>query len=61
MPLFFAHGTADGIMPVQEMYDLRDRLDGRPGKVFRAVPRGGHDSPLPLFGEILKTLLAQLH
>ena len=61
MPLFFAHGTADGIMPVQEMYDLRDRLDGRPGKFFRAVPRGGHDSPLPLFGEILKTLLEQLN
>ena len=61
MPLYFAHGTADGIMPVEEMYDLRDRLDGRPGKFFRAVPRGGHDSPLPLFGEILKTLLEQLN
>ena len=61
MPLFFAHGTADGIMPVQEMYDLRDRLDGRPGKGFRTVPRGGHDSPLPLFGEILKTLIEQIN
>ena len=61
MPLYFAHGTADGIMQAAEMYDLRDRLDGRPGKFFRAVPHGGHDSPLPLFGEILKTLLEQLN
>ncbi len=60
MPLYFAHGTADGIMPVAEMYDLRDKLDGRPGKFFRAIPRGGHDSPIPLFGEILEYLLGQL-
>ena len=60
MPLFFAHGKADGIMPVSEMYDLRDKLEGRPGKEFRAISHGGHDSPIPLFGEILQYLLAQL-
>ena len=60
MPLFYAHGTADGIMPVAEMYDLRDKLDGRPGKVFRAITHGGHDSPIPLFGEILEYLLEEL-
>lgn len=61
MPLYYAHGTADGIMPVGEMYDLRDKLDGRPGKIFRAIPHGGHDSPIPLFGEILENLLGQLN
>ena len=61
MPLYFAHGTADGIMPKTEMFDLRDKLDGRPGKVFRAIPHGGHDSPIPLFGEILKTLLDEIN
>ena len=60
MPLFFAHGKADGIMPVSEMYDLRDKLEGRPGKEFRAISHGGHDSPIPLFGEILQYLLTQL-
>ena len=60
MPLYYAHGKADGIMPVGEMYDLRDKLDGRPGKTFRAIPHGGHDSPIPLFGEILSNLLAQI-
>lgn len=60
MPLYYAHGKADGIMPVTEMYDLRDKLDGRPGKLFRAIPHGGHDSPIPLFGEILKYLLNAL-
>jgi pimeloyl-ACP methyl ester carboxylesterase len=60
MPLYYAHGKADGIMPVAEMYDLRDKLDGRPGKVFRAIPHGGHDSPIPLFGEILEYLLNAL-
>ena len=60
MPLYYAHGKADGIMPVQEMYDLRDKLDGRPGKTFRAIPHGNHDSPIPLFGEILTGLLEQI-
>ena len=60
MPLYYAHGKADGIMPVAEMYDLRDKLDGRPGKTFRAIPHGGHDSPIPLFGEILSDLLGQI-
>ena len=60
MPLYYAHGTADGIMPKTEMYDLRDKLDGRPGKVFRAIPHGGHDSPIPLFGEMLSYLLGQI-
>ena len=60
MPLYYAHGKADGIMPVAEMYDLRDKLEDRPGKVFRAIPRGGHDSPIPLFGEILEYLLNAL-
>jgi pimeloyl-ACP methyl ester carboxylesterase len=60
MPLYYAHGTADGIMPKTEMFDLRDKLDGRPGKVFRAIPHGGHDSPIPLFGEILESLLTMM-
>ena len=60
MPLYYAHGKADGIMPVQEMYDLRDKLEGRPGKTFRAIPHGGHDSPIPLFGEMLSDLLGQI-
>ena len=60
MPLYYAHGAADRIMPAGEMYDLRDKLDGRPGKTFRAIPNGDHDSPIPLFREILSDLLGQI-
>lgn len=60
MPLAFYHGEADAIMPVTEMYDLRDRLADKPDARFFAIPGGGHDAPIPYFGEILETLLGQL-
>jgi len=60
MPLVFFHGEADEIMPVTEMYDLRDKLNAKPDAFFRAIPGGNHDAPIPEFGKILKRLLEQL-
>ncbi len=60
MPLFFAHGEDDQLMPVTEMYDLRDRLSGKPDAVFRSIPAGDHNSPGKCFGEMLEYLMAEL-
>ena len=60
MPLFFAHGEADQLMSVAEMYDLRDRLSGRTQAVFRMIPDGDHNSPGALFCEILEYLESAL-
>ena len=54
IPLFFAHGEADQLMPVTEMYDLRDKLRDRPDAVFRSIPDGDHNSPGKLFREMLR-------
>ena len=60
MPLVYHHGAADEIMPVSEMYDLRDRLGNKPAARFHAIPGGDHDAPIPYFGETLEGLLRQL-
>lgn len=60
MPLVFYHGEADEIMPVTEMYDLRDRLKTKTDARFRAIPGGDHDAPIPEFGNMLEYLLKQL-
>ena len=53
-------GEADEIMPVTEMYDLRDRLKTKTDARFRAIPGGDHDAPIPEFGNMLEYLLKQL-
>ena len=59
MPLFFAHGESDRLMPVTEMYDLRDRIGNRTGTVFRAIPDGDHNSPSSCFREMLEYLVKE--
>ncbi len=56
MPLVFAHGGADEIMPVSEMEDLRSRMAGRPNARFEKIPGGDHDSPLSRFASMLDEL-----
>jgi len=58
MPLFFAHGGADGIIPVSEARALRDLLGGKARFRYTEIPGGDHDSPLALFGEALAYLLS---
>ena len=60
MPLFFAHGEVDQLMPVSEMLDLQNRLGERTCAVFRVVPNGDHNSPGALFCEILEYLESTL-
>lgn len=57
MPLFFAHGEADLLMPVSEMHDLHDRIGERPDAIFRVIPGGDHNAPCALYCEILEYLL----
>ena len=56
MPLVFAHGGADEIMPVSEMEDIRSRMAGRPNARFETIPGGDHDSPLSRFASMLDEL-----
>ena len=59
MPVYYAHGGADKVIPVSEARSLRDLLVSAGKKDFRYVeiPEGDHDSPLPLAGEALTYLL----
>lgn len=46
MPVFFAHGGADALIPVEQARQLADALAGRPTFEYVEVPDGNHDSPL---------------
>ena len=63
MPVYYAHGGADRIIPVSEARSLRDLLTAAAKNDFRYVeiPEGDHDSPLQLAGEALAYLLEQLN
>ena len=59
MPVYYAHGGADKVIPVSEARSLRDLLISAAKNDFRYVeiPEGDHDSPLQLAGEALTYLL----
>jgi len=60
MPLVFRHGADDRIIPVSEMYDLRDHLSYKADASFYAIPGGDHDAPIPYFCETLEYLMTRL-
>lgn len=60
MPVYFAHGSADEIIPVEGARALRDRLDGRAEFFYREIDGGDHDSPLPDFIPAYRKLEALL-
>ena len=63
MPVYYAHGGADRIIPVSEARALRDLLvsAGKDDFKYVEIPEGDHDSPLQLAGEALTYLLEQLN
>ncbi len=46
MPVFFAHGGADALIPVEQARQLAAAMAGRPTFEYVEIPGGGHDSPL---------------
>ncbi len=46
MPVYFVHGGADAIIPVEQAEMLRDKLRDKPNFIYRQIPGGNHDSPL---------------
>ncbi len=46
MPLFFSHGGADDIIPVEQARNLADKLKDRKNFSYTEIPNGNHDSPL---------------
>ena len=46
MPLWLAHGDADGLIPVEQSRRLAQELAGRPGFGYLEIPSGDHDAPL---------------
>ena len=47
MPLFFIHGGADPIIPVEEARSLVEKIKKRKNIFYTEIPGGDHDSPLP--------------
>ncbi len=45
MPVFFSHGEADKLIPVQQARQLADRMRGRGNFEYHEIPEGNHDSP----------------
>ena len=46
MPLFFIHGGADVIIPVEQARSLAEKMKKRKNFFYTEVPGGNHDSPL---------------
>ncbi|MFA6100692.1 MAG: alpha/beta hydrolase [Victivallaceae bacterium] len=46
MPVFFAHGGADQLIPVEQARALADKLAGQKNFSYFEIPGGNHDSPL---------------
>lgn len=46
MSVFFAHGQADELIPVDQAHMLVDKMTGRESFKYHEIPDGDHDSPL---------------
>lgn len=46
MPIYFAHGEADVLMPVEQARDLAQALQHQKYFSYYEIPGGSHDSPL---------------
>ena len=45
MPVFFAHGAVDELIPVEQARQLAEKMQGRENFEYHEIPDGGHDSP----------------
>lgn len=61
MPVWYAHGASDQLIPISEARKLASKLKDKENFHFYEIPDGDHDSPLKLFEEYLgqsyKTIL----
>jgi pimeloyl-ACP methyl ester carboxylesterase len=46
MPIFFIHGGADEIIPVEQARMLAEKLKNKTDFFYKEIPGGNHDSPL---------------
>jgi len=46
MPIYFSHGGADEIIPVEQARMLAEKLKYKPDFFYQEIPDGNHDSPL---------------
>lgn len=46
MPIFFAHGTADTLIPVEQARQLAEKMHKKQNFKYFEIPDGNHDSPL---------------
>ena len=46
MPVYFIHGGADEIIPVEQAVMLAEKLQGKADFFYEEIPGGNHDSPL---------------
>ena len=46
MPIYFPHGGADEIIPVEQARMLAEKLKDKPDFFYKEIPGGNHDSPL---------------
>ena len=45
MPVFFAHGEADKLIPIVQARQLAKKMQGRKNFEYHEIPDGDHDSP----------------
>ncbi len=57
VPIFFAHGGADEIIPTEQARRLASQMAARPHFRYVEVAGGNHDSPLWLYPEALEKML----
>lgn len=46
MPIFYAHGSADKLIPVGQARMLVEKMADYKNFIYQEIPDGGHDSPL---------------
>jgi pimeloyl-ACP methyl ester carboxylesterase len=45
MPIFFAHGEDDKLIPVEQARQLAETMKDKKTFQYTEIPNGGHDSP----------------
>ncbi len=56
MPVYFIHGGADEIIPVEQARSLAEKLQDKADFFYREIPGGNHDSPLYEIKDLCKII-----
>ena len=57
MPVFYYHGGADQIIPTIQARSFAEVMKNHPDFLYRELPGGNHDSPIPFFKEVMDRLI----